>query len=192
MKSYDPEEPEFYVYVLLDPRKPGKFKYGKLKFKHEPFYVGKGKAGRVFSHQQRSNRWVQNKIKKIQREGHIYLYDFLKEDLTEAEAYQLEIMTIDTIGRSDLKLGPLCNLSHGGEGASGAVQSKKTRQRRSTTVTKTWANYTQEQYEERCSNFREALASRSDERKASHRKNLSEARIAKFAAMSDIERCIQS
>ena len=29
-----------YVYVYLDPRKPGIFGYGEYKFDHEPFYVG--------------------------------------------------------------------------------------------------------------------------------------------------------
>lgn len=33
---------EFYVYIYFDPRKSGKYKYGKYTFGYEPFYVGRG------------------------------------------------------------------------------------------------------------------------------------------------------
>jgi len=32
---------KYYVYVYLDSRKPGKYKYGEYEFDYEPFYVGK-------------------------------------------------------------------------------------------------------------------------------------------------------
>jgi len=41
-----------YVYVLLDPRKIGKFCYEGLSmsFLYEPFYIGKGQAYRIDAH----------------------------------------------------------------------------------------------------------------------------------------------
>ncbi len=52
-----------------------------------------------------------------------------RENLTEKEAFDLEIELISKIGRSDLKLGPLTNLTDGGEGQSGAVVKESTRQK---------------------------------------------------------------
>jgi hypothetical protein len=49
MKENKPKN-RFYVYALLDPRKPGKYKYGKYKFDFEPFYVGKGHGNRCDKH----------------------------------------------------------------------------------------------------------------------------------------------
>ena len=41
---------EFYVYIYLDPRKPGKYTYEDLCFLYEPFYIGKGKNNRIDGH----------------------------------------------------------------------------------------------------------------------------------------------
>jgi len=40
----------FYVYALLDPRKPGKYEYGDICFLYEPFYIGKGTGRRIRNH----------------------------------------------------------------------------------------------------------------------------------------------
>lgn len=44
---------EFYIYCLLDTRKPGNFiygEYGDYNLKFEPFYIGKGKNDRKDFH----------------------------------------------------------------------------------------------------------------------------------------------
>lgn len=58
----------FYVYALLDPRKPGPFRYGRWKFEYEPFYIGKGTGSRHLAHTRRispKNLPKDNKIRKI-------------------------------------------------------------------------------------------------------------------------------
>ena len=114
----------FYVYVYLDPRKPGDYNYGEYHFDYEPFYVGKGKKYRLNVHMCNSvnnNRMFKNKIKKIQVEcNHEPIIIKYKENLSEQEALILESNIVKIIGRGDLKRGPLCNLTDGGEGVSGA------------------------------------------------------------------------
>lgn len=124
---------EFYVYALLDGRKPGKYVYGDYIFSYEPFYIGKGRGNRVSHHAYLSvcntgpNRHKTNKIRKIQSEGYEVVECLVEENKTEKQAFILEIRMIKTIGRSDLKLGTLTNLTDGGEGNTGYVASEKTK-----------------------------------------------------------------
>ena len=111
-----------YVYVLLDQRKPGLFQYGNWKFHFEPFYVGKGTGDRCFAHTKvalsygSTNPHKDRKIKKMLREGFEVGIRVVKRNLTSANASALETKLIKSIGRHDLKLGPLTNLTAGGEG----------------------------------------------------------------------------
>lgn len=126
----------FYVYVYLDPRKPGNYTYSDYKFDYEPFYVGKGKENRIQEHLQEwhlkndGNKFKINKIKKIIKETKqnpiIIKY---KENLTEKLSFDLETKMIKTIGRIDLENGPLTNLSEGGTGSSGRIHSDTTKQK---------------------------------------------------------------
>lgn len=126
---------EFYVYVYLDPRKEGKYVYGEFEFDYEPFYVGKGKDDRKFDHMMpymlKVNNLKSNKIKKIIREGFQPIVIEYKNNLTNEEAIQLEIKIITTIGRIDLKTGPLVNFTDGGEGMIGYIISEETKNKMS-------------------------------------------------------------
>lgn len=122
---------DFYVYVLLDPRKPGDYQYGPLRFKHEPFYVGKGKGNRDASHfrlgniardaKTQKNTHKVNKIRKIVEAGFYPAPVRIKSDVTEIRAFELEVKAIRLIGRG--KHGPLVNCTDGGEGTSGYIYS---------------------------------------------------------------------
>lgn len=114
---------DFYVYVYLDTRKEGEFVYGKLKFTHEPFYIGKGRDKRIFFHLYESSNTKSkirfNKIKSIRKSNVEPIVYKLYENLTEADSLRIEKETIQIIGRKDLNNGPLINLTDGGEGESG-------------------------------------------------------------------------
>lgn len=81
---------EYYIYIYLDPRKPGKYKYVEYEFKYEPFYVGKGKNGRWKDISDRSE-YFKNKINKIKKSGLKPLVIKLKENLNEEILTQKEI-----------------------------------------------------------------------------------------------------
>ena len=79
----------------------------------EPFYVGKGTGNRANSKMNRS-KWWKNTVTK-----HNYDVIMLEEGLIEEEALIREIYWIKRIGRKDIGLGPLVNMTDGGEGISG-------------------------------------------------------------------------
>ncbi len=124
----------FYVYTYLDPRKPGNFNYGKYHFNYEPFYAGKGCGERIWDHLAKKEINKHNfkayKIKKLIRLGYDLKQGFIKkikENLMEKESIDLEIKIIKTIGRKNLGLGPLTNLTDGGEGISGYKHTQETK-----------------------------------------------------------------
>lgn len=121
----------FYVYVYMDPTKPGNFIYDDLKLNYEPFYVGKGRGNRYKMHiidakwrqktKKRKLSHMHNKILKIQNP--IILK--IKENLLEKDAFEIEKKYILLIGRYDIGNGPLCNMSNGGDGQSGRIPWNK-------------------------------------------------------------------
>lgn len=100
----------FYVYLLIDPST------------NQPFYVGKGKGDRASSHLRPSNLKENTlkvtKIKSLFSKGLEPTILILAENLTELEAWNLEMTKISEYGRIDLGTGILCNHTDGGEGPS--------------------------------------------------------------------------
>jgi hypothetical protein len=95
---------KFYVYIYLDPRYDGVFKYGDYTFDYRPFYVGKGCGSRDVSH-----IYEAENHKNINRHKCILIRKILKEstpivlrvcdNMTDADALELESVLIKLIGR---------------------------------------------------------------------------------------------
>jgi hypothetical protein len=85
------------------------YTYAYLREDGTPYYVGKGKGRRVYKKRKGEIGKPIDKSKII----------FLKQNLTEEEAFKHEIYMIAVLGRKDLGTGILRNKTNGGEGASG-------------------------------------------------------------------------
>lgn len=111
----------FYVYVYRDPR-PTK--------NNQPVYVGKGTGDRDLSHWSRGshNKPFQDFIAHLKVRQLVAPCERVFETEDENAAFSKEIELIALYGRRDLKLGPLFNLTNGGEGASGAIRTEKEKQ----------------------------------------------------------------
>lgn len=96
---------EYYVYQYL--RKDG-----------SPYYIGKGKGGRVT-----------RKRKYIVVPDDRSLIQYVAVKLFEHEAHLLETKLIALYGRKDLGTGILRNLTDGGEGTSGHKHSEESKQK---------------------------------------------------------------
>lgn len=97
----------FYVYAhrTVTPRASG-----------DVFYIGKGKGKRAWSKAGRNAHW-HNVVEKYG-----YSIEILIDGLEEQVAFELEKSFISICGRDSL-----CNLTDGGEGASGATHSDETK-----------------------------------------------------------------
>lgn len=115
----------FYIYVYLDPRKPGTYNFNNLTFYFEPIYLGKGKGNRDMYHHKYycDNAILQRKLKKIRDLDLEPIIMRIIDQLPEADALIKEVELIKTIGRLNLSKGTLCNLTDGGEGCAGLVQT---------------------------------------------------------------------
>ena len=145
IENYDSFNKKFCVYVFLDPRKPGIYKFGDLCFEHEPIYIGKGTESRPKRHlflYKRSSIRFYNKLKSIVRDGHDPLYQILYKNLTEVDSFLEEKRLILLIGRVESG-GTLLNLSDGGEGQSGFKHSEESKKKTSTSIrnNKEWLDY---------------------------------------------------
>lgn len=137
---------KFYVYIYLDPRKPGKFTYKDLPFSftYEPFYVGEGKNKRLLSHiinaknnydslNKDSNKLKCYLIRKIIAEtGGDPIVFKLRNFKTLDAAFTFEQYLIKKIGRRIKKEGPLTNILLGGRlSRKGFKHSEETKKKQS-------------------------------------------------------------
>jgi len=121
-----------YVYVYLDPRKPGEYEYGEYKFDYEPFYVGKGKDKRAFTHltKCKENIDFSNRIKEIQKEtNNDPIIIFSNKNITDGASLMIERKIVKSIGRLNKGNGPLYNKTDGGNGCSGKICTIEQRKR---------------------------------------------------------------
>jgi len=90
--------------------------YQYLRKDLTPYYIGKGKNNRAWESHKRSNgtNLLPDDLSKIQ---------VVARSLSETEAHLLETKLIEHYGRKDLGTGILRNLTDGGEGVSGLVQT---------------------------------------------------------------------
>jgi hypothetical protein len=109
------------------------YTYAYLREDRTPYYIGKGKGNRVYK---------KNRITKPPKDKSRII--FLKQNLTEEEAFKHEMYMIAVFGRIDLGTGILRNLTDGGEGGS----NRGTPEQRSEIVRKANANRTPEQRSE--------------------------------------------
>jgi hypothetical protein len=96
----------------------------RRKDTNEVFYVGIGKfRSRAYDTKSRNKHW----IRIVKRAG--YEVDILMEGLNWKDACTVETGLIQSIGRADLKLGPLVNLTDGGDGCLGRPTTTETKEK---------------------------------------------------------------
>lgn len=93
--------------------------YSYLREDHSPYYIGKGSGKRAYTKGPKEVKPPKDKSR----------VKIIKDNLTEEDAFLLEKLYILMFGRIDLNNGILRNKSDGGDGASGAVRSKETREK---------------------------------------------------------------
>jgi hypothetical protein len=91
------------------------YTYAYLREDRTPYYIGKGKANRVYAKHQKGISVPKDESRII----------FLKQNLTEEDAFKHEKYMIAVFGRKDLGTGILRNRSDGGDGPSGVVKSEE-------------------------------------------------------------------
>jgi len=110
-----------YVYIYLDPRKPGMYEYNGISFHYEPFYIGCGSGNRINDHKyymdkpNPTKRLIVIRLCEIYKEiGSKFIYKYkIEEGLNRSKARKRESFWIKTIGRLDMNCGPLTNHTDG-------------------------------------------------------------------------------
>ena len=95
------------------------YTYAYLREDGTPYYIGKGQGNRAYRRSKKCIKPPKDKSRVI----------FLKQNLTEEEAFRHEKYMIAVFGRKDLGTGILHNLTDGGDGSSGYVHSEETKRK---------------------------------------------------------------
>jgi hypothetical protein len=95
------------------------YTYAYLREDRTPYYVGKGIGKRIIKRFKKDIKPPKDKSRII----------FLKQNLTEEEAFKHEIYMIAVFGRKDLGTGILRNMTNGGDGASGRITTEETKKK---------------------------------------------------------------
>jgi hypothetical protein len=109
-----------YVYIYLNPLKPGNYNYNQYKFDYEPMYVGKGILDRYYSHIKKCKKNTKThflaKLKQLLNNNLYPIIIKLHENLDNITACKYEMELIQLIGRLSDNTGPLFNITPGGDG----------------------------------------------------------------------------
>ena len=97
------------------------YTYAYLREDGSPYYIGKGAGRRAYRKERRTFHPPKDKSRII----------FLKQNLTEKEAFKHEKYMIAVFGRKDLGTGILHNRTDGGEGISGLVHTEESKKKMS-------------------------------------------------------------
>jgi hypothetical protein len=100
------------------------YTYAYLREDKTPYYIGKGKGDRIYKKSNREIKPPKDRTRVI----------FLKQNLTEEEAFKHEKYMIAVFGRKDLGNGILRNRTDGGEGNSGLIHSQESKRKISEAV----------------------------------------------------------
>lgn len=166
----------YYVYLYRDPRS---------QVTGDPIYVGKGTVvpGRKFFRADyhwlygyQTNKFFRAVLNKIKRAGLEPYVEIVEWFTHECDALDFEVSLIKEIGRRDLGLGSLLNLTDGGDGITGYVPPPDVIEKHRRSGIKLWEDATPELREamsknrdqwkdpeihaERCANMKAARAIR--------------------------------
>jgi NUMOD3 motif len=97
--------------------------YAYLREDQTPYYIGKGKGKRA---------WENNHGVNLPEESRIIM---IETNLSQQEAFELEIKLIEQYGRKDLGTGILRNRTNGGEGTAGLKQTDEHKEKISKALT---------------------------------------------------------
>jgi hypothetical protein len=97
------------------------YTYAYLREDRTPYYIGKGQGNRAYRRSKKDIKPPKDKSRII----------YLKQNLTEEEAFKHEIYMIAVFGRKDLGTGILHNRTNGGDGTSGLRMSEDTKKKMS-------------------------------------------------------------